>query len=372
MPRFEFDLATPDDDAQLRRILAVTPMDGAMSVSLRREPSYFDAAVVEGPFHQTIVARDRSSGRIAAMGARGVRLRWVGGEPVAVGYLSGLRCLPEYRGSGVIPRGYRFFRQLHGDQRTSVYLTTIADRNTAAIRLLTSGRAGLPQYHDVGRYITVAIPIPSSRRAARSLPGKVTIRPAEPADMAGVLDFWNTVGPRRQFFPVYSTEDFFHSAATFRDLRPGDLLLAFRGQQLVGTLAGWDQTAFRQIVVERYCTALRWSRWAYNAWAAIRRQPRLPRPGRMFRWLTAALVVISEDDPSVFEALLDAALVRAAGHGWDCLLVGMHEADPLLACVRRRQAISYDTRCYVVCWSDGEAFRKRLDDRPLYLELGCL
>jgi hypothetical protein len=372
MAKFEFDLATPDDDAPLRRILAATPMDGAMSVSLRREPSYFDAAVVEGPFRQTIVARDRSSGRVAAMGARSVRLRWVCGEPVAVGYLSGLRCLPEYRSSGIIPRGYRYFRELHGDQRTSAYLTTIADTNAAAIRLLTSGRAGLPQYHDCGRYITAAIPIVPPRRSARMLPSQVTIRPAEPTDLAAVLDFWNFVGPRRQFFPVYSPEDFFHPAAIFRDLQPGDLLLAFRGQELVGTLAAWDQTAFRQIVVERYSTALGWSRLAYNAWAAMRRQPRLPRPGQSFRWLTAALVAIDEDDESVFEALLEATMIRAAGKGWDCLLIGMHESDSLIQCVRHRQAISYDTRCYVVCWSDGETFRERLDNRPPYLELGCL
>jgi hypothetical protein len=211
---------------------------------------------------------------------------------------------------------------------------------------------------------------PVDRRECFS--SEVTIRPAEPTDLAAVLDFWNFVGPRRQFMPVYSPADFFHPAATFRNLQPSDLLLAFRGPRLVGTLAAWDQTAFRQIVVERYSTALRWSRLAYNAWAAMRRQPRLPRPGQPFRWLTAALVALDEDDESVFEALLEAIMIRAAGKGWDCLLIGMHESDPLLECVRHRQAISYDTRCYVVCWSDGETFRERLDGRPPYLELGCL
>ena len=372
MSQFVFDLATPDDDAQLRRILAATPMDGAIRVSLRREPSYFGAAVLDGPFRQTIVARDQASGRIAAMGARSVRLRYVNGEPAAIGYLSGLRCLPEYRSRGIIPRGYRFFRKLHEDGRTGLYLTTIAEQNQLAIGLLTSGRAGLPQYHDYGRFVTVAVPIGAVGGRLTWSSGKATIRPAEPSDLEAVFEFWSVIGARRQFFPAFSPDDFFRSSATFRDLRAHDLMLAFRGRRLVGTLAAWDQTAFRQIVVERYSAALRWTRLAYNAWAAVRRQPRLPRAGQPFRWLTAGLAAVEDDNVPVFEALLDALLIRAAGREWDCLLVGLHESDPLLASVRRRQAISYDARLYMVCWPDGESFREGLDHRPPYLELGCL
>ncbi len=48
MARYEFQLATRGDDAQLRAILAATPMPGRIAVSFRRDPSFFDAAVVDG------------------------------------------------------------------------------------------------------------------------------------------------------------------------------------------------------------------------------------------------------------------------------------------------------------------------------------
>ena len=57
----------------------------------------------------------------------------------------------------LLARGYQFLRQLHADRRADFYLTTIADENRAAIRLLTSGRAELPVYNPWGRYITLAI-----------------------------------------------------------------------------------------------------------------------------------------------------------------------------------------------------------------------
>src|SRR5262245_57528226 len=106
-------LATREDDEQLRAILAATPMPGRVAVSFRREPSFFDAAVVEGPFHQVAACQDSQAGRIIGFGCRSVRPRYVNGVPTPVGYLSGLRLLREYRSLGLLARGYRFFRELH-------------------------------------------------------------------------------------------------------------------------------------------------------------------------------------------------------------------------------------------------------------------
>src|SRR5262245_20992347 len=77
--RFEFQLAMHEEDAQLRAILAATPMPGRIAVSFRREPSFFDAAVVDGAFHQVVICRDRQEGRIVGFGCRSVRDRFVNG-----------------------------------------------------------------------------------------------------------------------------------------------------------------------------------------------------------------------------------------------------------------------------------------------------
>ena len=89
MNAMRFDVAQPEDDAQLRDVLAATPMDGHVRVSFRREPNFFAASVVEGPFRQTLVARDGDL--IAGIGCRSIRSRYVNGVPMPIGYLSGLR-----------------------------------------------------------------------------------------------------------------------------------------------------------------------------------------------------------------------------------------------------------------------------------------
>ena len=134
-------------------------MDGQIAVSFRREPSYFAAAAVEGSFRQVVAARDCRTERIVGFGSRSVRRRFFNGQPRAIGYLGALRLLPDHRNRGLLARGFRFFRELHGDGRAQLYLTTIAAGNETAIRQLTSGRAGLPAYHDAGEFHTLAIPL---------------------------------------------------------------------------------------------------------------------------------------------------------------------------------------------------------------------
>jgi hypothetical protein len=370
--RYEFQLATRADDAQLRAVLAATPMPGRLVVSFRRDPSFFDAAVVDGAFHQVVVCRDQQENRIVGFGCRSVRQRFVNGRPTPVGYLGSLRVLPAYRRLGLVARGYAYFRSLHHDGKAPVYLTTIAEGNDPALSTLTTGRAGLPDYAFVGRYHTVVLPIPPRRRGVPCLDATLQIREATALDRDALIAFLQVVGPARQFFPCLGPADFFAPASTFRDLAPEDVLLAFRRDRLVGTLGSWNQQGFRQSVVESHAHLLGWLRPFYNAWATVSGCPGLARVGEPLRCLTAAIPTVLDDDPRVFDVLLKAALARASGGPDDYLLVGLHETDPLLAVARRLGVASYVTRLYLVSWEDGQAFRARLDDRPSYLELGCL
>ena len=255
MSRYQFEIAGPDADADLRLILASTPMQGRISIGMRREPSWFDGAVVDGFSRQVVACRDQDTGRIFGFGCRSLRQLYVNGVPGVVGYLSSLRVLPEYRNLGQVARGYAFFRRLHQDGLAPFYLTTIAEGNETALSILTSGRAGLPIYHAAGRIHTIAIALPR-RRASIQWPSD--IKPARSTDLPAVVDFLKVNGPRRQFFPVYGLEDFHGSPGLLRGLELDRLLIAERGGRIAGVLAAWDQHAFRQQVIHSYSGPLRW------------------------------------------------------------------------------------------------------------------
>ena len=368
MTRYRLELAGPADDEDLRHVLACTPMPGDIALTFRREPSFFRGAGVDGFQRQIVACRDTETGRIVGFGCRSLRKLHVNGVVRTIGYLSTIRLLAEHRNLGLLARGYRFFRDLHQDGQAPFYLTTIAESNEAALRLFTSGRAGLPTYHAAGTYVTVALP--AGKRNPPRLTGGMSVRRATDGDWSAILAFLATHGPRRQFFPSYSMLDVATPAGALFGLAANDVRLAVRNDEIVGVLAGWRQQSFRQTIVHNYAGWLRWLRPVYNSWTWLRGRPMLPSPGEPIRYITAALPVVANDDTGVFDALLQTLLFEATD--CDYVAVGMAEGDPHLPVVRRLGGTAYATRIFHVCWPDGDAERLKLDGRPTYLELGSL
>ena len=371
MSRYRFELATPADDADLRQIMAATPMHGSMVVSFRREPSYFDAAVVEGQFRQVVAARDLETGRVVGFGARSISTRFVNGEPMPIGYLSSLRLLAEHRKISLVARGYRYFRELHQDSRTKLYLTTIAVENHAVMDLLTSGRAGLPTYRPAGNYFTFALPTASIRNSSLSR-DCFEIREATAEDLPAIADFMQAQSRHRQFFPQYDMKDFGDARKLLRGLRLCDLRLATAGNEILGMAGFWNQQPFRQTVIDEYRGTLRMGRPLLNWTAKFFKQPQLPPRGGQLRSIFTALPLVAENDPEVFAGLINRLLADVPRAEADYLLLGMHESDPYLSVARSFSGRCYTTRLFLVTWDDGRDLATSLDGRPIYLELGAL
>ncbi|MCA9239740.1 MAG: hypothetical protein KDA37_06060 [Planctomycetales bacterium] len=369
MSRFEFRLASRDDDSDLRRLLSSCPMDGGLAVLLCREPSYFDAVEIDGETVQIVTVRDRDTQELIGMGSRAIQRRFVAGVPCNVGYLSGLRLLPEYHGrAGLLARGYRMFRELHDDGLARFYLTTIAASNVSAISLLTSGRAPLPTYRDAGLFYTYAAPPVTSTREAST----VAIRTAELSDAPLIIDFLNDVASQREFSPVYALDELQSGAGRLHGLSIDSVLIAEVDGRLVGTLALWDQRSFKQSVVASYPWWLSWTRPLYNIVARRFGTTTLPAVGAPIDSRFAALFAVADDDIKAATALVNAGQQMLGRQGGSVLLFGMHELDPLLPVLTRMKARQYLTRLYLVHWDDYEPPSLRRWPAAPYLEIARL
>lgn len=350
-----FGPAQISDDAALRQLLRDTPMPGDIAVAFSHEPDYFAAASIQGHRVETYTAREDE--RIIAIGTRAEKEVFVDGFPARIGYLSGLRIHPAHRSGTVLARAYRQLRRAHEAGSVPYYLTTIIADNAEARAMLTSGRAGLPTYRDIGAYHTLAIR-PSGLRGPQ-----LPVRPATKADQDALIAFLHRHGPQRQFFPHYQSADF--ANGLLRGLRIEDVLLLVEDGSIVGCLALWDQRAFKQNIVSGYSRRLALARPGWNLYATLTGRPTLPRTGQALAQLHLALCCVADDCPATFESLLHAALARAST---PLVLAGFHERDSLLpiaaACPHRR----YLSRLYQVYWEEPPA----IDARVPYLELGGL
>jgi hypothetical protein len=230
--RFRFELATPDDNAELLRFSRSAEMPGAIRFSFDRNPDYLGALCVEGRQSEVLVCREAQNGRVVAIGHRSVKSVFVNGQPTSVGYLSGLRLDQSVRNRQILAHGYAFLRKLHAARPVQMYLSTIMEDNLPAKAVLLSGRSGLPGYHDFGRFCCMAVSL--QFRSAGSGRSGIRVRHASAADGPAIIEFLNREGRSRQFFPQYQVGDFGPDGGLLSHLQWEDVFTAFRGEDLIG------------------------------------------------------------------------------------------------------------------------------------------
>lgn len=360
-PRIEE--ARPEDDPELRRLLRDNPMEGEIRVSLEREPNAFLAAAVEGEPHRTIVARDPSAG-IVGMGSRSVWNAFVNGEPVRLGYLSQLRVDRAFRGrKRLLVAGYGLLRSFRSPDELSFDLTSIIADNEVARRLLGAGLPGLPAYREIEGFTTLVLP-------ATSRPRKVSeIERGTRERLPGIAVCLERNRKRYQFASRFSVEDLL-SPERSRGLAPEDFFVAISGGEIVGCLALWDQSGFKQVVVRGYAPRLaRWRPWL-NRLSPLLGTPRLPEPGQILPHAHLSHVAVDGDDPQVFQALVEAAYAEARIRGYIYVVIGFASRHPWLPWLKKRFRLrEYTSMLYTVHWEEGG---EPLDRRIPHVEVALL
>jgi hypothetical protein len=364
-------VATSTDDPDLRRLLRENPMVGEVCVSLEREPDVFLAGSTEGERHHTIVAQDRLHGRTVGMASRSVYSGFLNGQPASLGYLGQLRVDRVYRGRvGLLSKGYALMRSLRAPGDLPFDLTSIVADNTVARRVLGAGLIDLPMYHELEPFTTLILPLWRRRHWRPS--AVVRIERGSVERMADVADCLDRNRVRYQFAPRWTRCDLL-SAERSRGLEPGDFLIAERDGRVIGCLALWNQSSFKQIVVRDYGPTMRRWRPVVELAARLLGTPRLPRPGRPISHVYLSHVAIDDDSAEVFQALLARAYDAAYDEGHACLVVGFADRHPFLPIVTRNyRSWAYSSVLYAVCWENGQEALAGIDRRVPHLEVGLL
>jgi hypothetical protein len=367
---FRFELATPADNEELQRFSRSAEMPGSIHFSFDRSPDYLGALCVEGRQSEVLVCRKAQTGHVVATGHRSVKSMFVDGQAIPVGYLSGLRLDPSFRNRQILAHGYASLRKLHTCRQVQLYLTTVMEDNRPAKAVLLSRRCGLPRYHDFGRFCCMALSLQS--RNAGSSGSETRTRHASAADGTAIVEFLNREGRSRQFFPEYQVQDFGVPGGLLSHLQWEDVYLAFRGDDLVGIVAAWDQRAFRQWRVTGYDAWLEFLRVPFNLVARLRKMPVLPKPAVPLDYFILSLACVRDNDRAVFKVLLEEVIREKRKH-YSFFLAGLHERDPLLPELLARPHFPLPSRLYVVAWQEDAGAVEKLDRKLVpYLELGSL
>jgi hypothetical protein len=362
---FSFNIAAPADDPALRQLLAANPMPGHITVTFEREPDYFVGCGTMGHFYQVITAKHQPDNELAGVVCRSTRPLFINGQVEEVGYLSQLRIDQRFRGRWLLRPGARYLRHLHADDRAPAYLAAIIEGNDQAHALLVKrSPREFPLFHPICRLWTLSLVLRGVKRIPVS---SYQIHRGTAADISEIVALLRQHGAAKQFFPVYREADFDHSSLT-----PGfqvkDFMLAREKGKLVGVIGLWDQSAYKQTVVQAYSGALNRLRPLYNLGLRLVGARPLPAPGQKLPSAYASFSCIANNNPAIFDVLLRHLYNLAVGRGYAYLMVSLTEADPLLTVARCYWHIPYRSQLYVAGWEEAAAWSQCLDGRIPFME----
>ena len=366
---FAFAEAVPADDAALRRLLAETPMPGSITVTFEREPSYFTGCATMGHRCDVLVARHLPDGELAGVMCHAMRPVFINGEEREVATIGQVRVAPQFRGMGLLTRGLPLFVERSRPDLPN--FGVMAEGNAAARRSMVRHPPPGFVVHDVARINTLGIIVRRPKRARYS--GVSPVR-ARPGDLEEVVAFLRRHGRRRQYYPAYQLSDF-GEGGVLPGLLPDDVIVARRGGNIAGTIAVWDQSSYKQTIVQSYIHSLERLRPWFNRVAPAFGAAQLPAPGEEIRSANAALLCVAGDDRDVMCSLLRAAYNEAYRRGLAYLLIGLTDEDPLLTVARRYLHIPYRSWLQASAWRPediGCDLYPVLDGRPAYVEIAAL
>ena len=374
--------AEEKDNAELRALMRDITMPGWVAMSYLREPDFFGSLASQGN-DGTVILAENSSGEIIASGLRCKKKLYINGIPEDVGYLSGLRSKAEGISAKTVFRGYEKLKEIHKEKSdVPFYLTTIIEGNDRAEKVLTSGIAPLPVYEYAGKYESVAIPLNRFRKK----PINRNIRRLKQEELPQLIDFLNREGRKKQFFPVIS-EDYLQK---LKGVNGESFFANFADGRITGVAAIWDQSSFKQYLVQGYRKDIAIIRPLLNLILKICGFRTLPPTGKELKELCIAFPCTENNNPEILKDIISVMLYESefsytnkkqdntkdnseSGNNYHFLCAAFHEKDPLLDALRTFRHFTYRSSLYFAYWDDGRNAVNKLDKTLIpYLELGAL
>ena len=358
--KFEFRIAEPRDDEALRELVAAHPVPGSIQMTFEREPSYFLGSGTMGDSCTTIVAVESTSGELAGTACIARAERYIKGVPTVVGYIGQMRAAEKYRGYMLPLRGMLSLKETLLANQPALFFTVIPNENVTTKAIFTGNlRRSFPKLTEVAQLVMIGI---DANRFRAAPPGIVKSGSREL--LPRIVSFLNDQGNRREFYPVYKNSDFRRGVRT-RGFLPSDFLLVEEGDRIIGVAGLWNQTGYKQSVVQGYRGFLRTIKPIYNAFAPMFSMSRLPNPGEPVRSAFFSFLAIQDDEPGILYALIGAACADARRQNLDYVILGLSEGDPLLTAARKYFHISYRSTMYAF------SFSSRLPDAAVPTGLPC-
>lgn len=357
--KYELVLAEEKDVEEIKAIFESGEFDGGIAVQYLRNPSPLASFQREGDKVYILVLRDKEKNKLVGLGACIIRRVLKRGELVRMGYLAGLKLLPEYHKKlFFIPYTYQ---QLYEQTKDEVdfYFTTILSDNESAISMLEKPRRLMPLYEYLGDYRVYFCKsgIKKSNNGSKDYFEKGYSYSIRRCKREEIEDFYK--GEVQGF-------DMSLEAIDAYDLENATYYGLFENNAVVACGYVLNQQSYKQYVVKSYSGIYK---LVSKLPTRLLGYPSLPAIDEAAN-CGAAGIWVKDNHEAYTHRLWQ--FIRQDAKEFDFIMIGLYENHPLRAYFEQTRHIHYDSRCYIVDWERNKAVYEELQGQSLYIDVAFL
>lgn len=357
--KFELVLAEHKDYADLKKIFESGEFEGGIAVQYLRDPNPIASFEREGEKAIILLLIDKLNSKAVGLGACIIKKVYKNSKIVNMGYLTGLKILPEYQKKILfIPYIYQKLYELTKEQ-VDFYFTTILKENIEVQRMLEKPRKFMPLYEHFGDY---RVYFCKSGIRSVSLAQKV----GKKAGARYVTRRCN----RRELESFYTKQahgvDISLESIVSYDLENAIYYGLYEDNVLVACGYVLNQQQYKQYVVKNYGGIYR---LISKLPTRLLGYPSFPRLNETANCACAGLWAENND---TFLAQRLWKFIRQDAKEFDFIMIGFCERHPLRSYFEKTKHIHYDSRCYVVDFEHNKKDYEELLGKELYIDVAFL
>jgi predicted N-acetyltransferase YhbS len=354
--RLEIRPADQADNEVLLALTRITPMAGAISLRIDRDPDFFALLRLRGKSKVFIAERGHQ-----VIGCISVALRtaYISGVPETIAYIGDMKVHPSFSGTVV---AVRLMKALEADMRLlgiDVGFCVVADGNHRVMPLF-EGRLGTPRWVPLGRFMVNGL-VPSPFKGHTK---GYSIDSAGPADLPAIAALLDRFHRSRQFAPQLGEDEIAQSLFGTHEEPFPRTFVARKGQCLVATLTLCDTAAVKRNVLLDTPASLKVALALLRLAAAPFPGFVVPRIGEALRVLSVRYAACADGHLGALEALLALARAQAFRDRFTFLMLGLHERDPLRSLVRGIPRFTFSSLGLATSLGDPGGLGKCLEGIP--------
>lgn len=338
------------DNQEVLDLINSTYIKGEIEVLFSKEPIYLEAMQTTADIVHPVVGK--CNNKVEVLGTRSIKKVYINGKEEMLGYLSDLKISTKAKKIHALSQGFQFMKTLMDDKKAKLHIATIIDDNRQGKIALTwkNKSPNVPNFYDLGVMNTYFV-VPIFPKFCEK---KIKIIKGSLETMDKIVKFLNTEGRKKQFFPVY-TKEYFLNLPNFS---PNDFYIALKDDEIIGVMAKWDQTPFKQVVIKKY----------NGHWGWIKHF--LPKINQPIKQFYLSFIAIENNNNEIFEAILNRIYNDNKHYKYFSLI--LHTNDCLNNSLKKYFNIKYKSRLYITEFMTDTKIKDLIDDRIPYLELVSL